>query len=185
MYSKNKNMKSRNNNKFLKIFILIVAVLLVSFVGFKAYKYSSPKVEPVVPTGPSSQELKQAAAVAADEKKQLETTDSPKNTTTPTSDPVTPVNSSIELSAKQESNSTVTIISKLFSVSSGTCTLKIVNGSKTVTRTASVIYQPEFSTCAGFSIPISELGGGAWDIKLELSGGSNTGSKSIILEVKP
>lgn len=78
--------------------------------------------------------------------------------------------SSIDLSAKQEANNSVTVFSKLFNIGSGTCNLTVVNGNNSASQQAEVIYQSEFSTCAGFSIPIAGLGSGTWTITLSVSG---------------
>lgn len=83
------------------------------------------------------------------------------------------------LSARQETNGTVTIFTKLDSETSGKCQLTVQNGAKTVTKSADIIYQPEFSTCAGFSLPISGIGYGNWTISLA-AGGS---TKQISYEV--
>lgn len=76
---------------------------------------------------------------------------------------------SIDLSAKQESDNSVTVLTKLSAVPDGTCTLKISNGSKTYTQTAEVIYQPNFSSCAGFSVNREKLGTGEWIIKVAVT----------------
>ena len=43
-----------------------------------------------------------------------------------------------------------------------------VNGKK-YSQEAEIIYQPEYSTCAGFSVPISSVGNGSWDISLSVT----------------
>ena len=105
---------------------------------------------------------------------------SPQQTT-----PTTPqdTNTAITLNASQDSTS-VTVLSKL-SISSGTCNLVIKNGDKTFQDSAPIIYQPEFSSCAGFSVATSKLGVGSWDISITAvpeSGESLT--KTITLDVK-
>lgn len=96
----------------------------------------------------------------------------------------TPQSPSIELSGRQESNGSVTVFTKLHTISSGTCDLVIKNGANQITRSASVIFQPEFSTCAGFSIPVSDLGSGNWDINLTVSTPDQNYTKNISYEVK-
>lgn len=91
--------------------------------------------------------------------------------------------SSIELSAKQEDNGSVTILTKLYGVANGTCTLLITNGSQTYTESAPVIYQPSFSSCAGFNVQKSKLGTGQWSIKLSLDSNDSL-EKTIMLGVK-
>lgn len=61
-------------------------------------------------------------------------------------------------------------------ISSGTCSLTLSNGQKTVTRASDIMLNPSSSTCEGFDIPTSELGGGTWSIEIDISGGNKTGT---------
>ena len=84
--------------------------------------------------------------------------------------PVPKSNSSIELSADRDGDS-VTIIVKLKEqgYSQGKCSLTVAANGKRVAQNADIIYQPEYSTCAGFSIPISSVGSGQWAISLSVT----------------
>lgn len=53
--------------------------------------------------------------------------------------------------------------------SSGSCKLVITNGSATTTQTAEIIYQPEYSMCAGFTVPVNAVGAGDWSIRLDVT----------------
>lgn len=92
----------------------------------------------------------------------------------------------IDLSTRQEEiNNSVTVFTELHNFDSGTCNLTVTNADKTVTQSAGVIYQPEFSSCAGFSIPISQLGKGIWSINLTVSTPNSASvSKTITAEVR-
>lgn len=81
------------------------------------------------------------------------------------------------------SGDTVVITTKLVGYSDGTCTLDVTNGAKTNTQTANVIYAPNYSTCAGFTVPKSSLGSGNWNIALSVLSGGNTTSKTVTYEV--
>ncbi len=61
---------------------------------------------------------------------------------------------------------------------SGTCSLTLSNGQKTVTRSSSIAQNPSSSTCEGFSVPTTELGSGTWDIKVQVSSDGRTGTLS-------
>lgn len=63
---------------------------------------------------------------------------------------------------------TVVVSTRLGTIPDGTCTLTVKNGEKQDVQTADVIYQPMYSTCAGFSVPVSKLGNGTWDLVLEV-----------------
>lgn len=61
-------------------------------------------------------------------------------------------------------------------LTSGTCTLTLTNGSKTVTRSANIAQNPSSSTCQGFDVPTSELGSGTWSISIAIASGDKTGT---------
>lgn len=95
-----------------------------------------------------------------------------------------PADATVSISAKQEGSS-VTVLTKIQSVAEGNCTLTVTNGAKSATQEAAIIYQPEFSSCAGFGVPVSALGAGTWNIKLTvLPTGGTAISKTTTLEVK-
>lgn len=90
----------------------------------------------------------------------------------------------ITLTTKREGSS-VTILTQLKGFSGGHCELSIINGAKTHTATAEIIYQPEFSSCAGFGVPVDRLGPGLWSITLKATPtGGDALSKSTTFEVK-
>ena len=63
-------------------------------------------------------------------------------------------------------------------LTSGTCTLTLTNGSKTVTRSTNIAQNPSSSTCQGFDVPTSELGSGTWSISIAIASGDKTGTLS-------
>lgn len=89
----------------------------------------------------------------------------------------------IELSAKQEDNNTVTVFTKLYNYGDGTCELTVTNSGTPVLQYADVIYQAEYSSCAGFSVPIEGLGQGTWNITVKVSSNGTSGTKTISFKV--
>lgn len=69
-------------------------------------------------------------------------------------------------------------------VSRGTCQLTLTKGSATVTKQAALQSLAQSSTCQGFDISTSELSAGTWNVSMQLSGSSHTGSTSGTIEVK-
>ena len=61
-------------------------------------------------------------------------------------------------------------------ISSGTCTLKLISSGRTITKNAAVVQNPSSSTCEGFSVPVSELSGGQWSIEITVTSGDRTGT---------
>jgi hypothetical protein len=90
--------------------------------------------------------------------------------------------SSIDLKAKTD-NDALVVTTNLSSISSGTCTLTLTKGADTITKKAEVIYSPDYSTCAGFSIDLAELGKGTWNISLTVKTDSGKTTKSIDYKV--
>lgn len=86
--------------------------------------------------------------------------------------------------APTQSGDTVTIMTKLYHYSSGTCALHITNGSHTYDANAQVIFETQFSTCAGFSVPVSKLGTGDWNITLNVSSSNITQTQTATIKVQ-
>ena len=161
--------------------ILIVVTLVglgLELTNTTNFIKSSGNTPATKPPGPTPEEKQLEAESNAESKKKAE-----EEQTTPTTTQQ-PQSKNVELSAKQESNETVTVFTKLIGYSSGTCELVATNGDKTSTQTASIIYQREFSSCAGFSLPISPLGKGLWTLKLTATSTGLSESKTISYEVK-
>lgn len=90
---------------------------------------------------------------------------------------------SIIMTTEQNDNGTLTVFTKLYGYSDGVCTLTIYNGHSS-SQTANVIFQPEYSTCAGFSVNIAEIGPGPWTMSLSVNSGGQSTTKQISVEIK-
>lgn len=111
-------------------------------------------------TGPTEAQIEEQQQTEQKQKKSFIEAD---NSVAPsTSD----TKSSVELTARQELNGNITVLAKLYGISEGDCSLTITNGSKTYSKVVPIIYQPDFSSCAGYSVQKDELGAGEWSIKL-------------------
>lgn len=139
------------------------------------------QTKPVL-SGPSQKEKTAQAKVDAESKKQYLDKTKSQSQTQPT--PPAATSTSLNLTPSQ-TGATVTILTKIQGVSSGSCTLTITNGSKSTEQTAQIIYQPEFSSCAGFSVPVSSLGAGTWNIAVKVTSGTGEAvEQSTSLEVR-
>lgn len=91
---------------------------------------------------------------------------------------------SVDLRLNQVDNAVIAS-TKLYRFPEGTCTLSATNGSLTKTYTAPILYQPEYSICEGFSIPVSDLGKGMWAITLSAKTSASIAiNKSDTIEVR-
>lgn len=88
-----------------------------------------------------------------------------------------PATTDISMEVSQ-ADSDVIVTTKLPSFSAGTCKLSITNGQKIYTDSADIIYQPSYSSCMGFSVPVARLGGGTWKITLNANNTKLTGTTS-------
>jgi hypothetical protein len=146
------------------ILLLLVAAVLEKTNVTKFVTLNKPTNSPIIDTGaPTQTEKKNEDSVNATNKENL----IKQEAAPPTTVPVT-TSQNIIISAKQEENSTVTVFTKLYGYSSGNCTLTVNNESASTNQSAKVIYQPEFSGCAGFSVPIASVGPGNWSIILKV-----------------
>lgn len=174
--------KQKNYKKILFVLasLLILAALFFTLEKLNVTNFIHKKSNTGAQNqGPTAEEKAAEDKVNADAKKDFiegNTQNNPGSTNTQ------PQSSSIDLSAKQEKNNTVTVFTKLYGVSSGTCTLTITNNGASQNYTADVIYAAEYSTCAGFSVPIKSVGN--WDVSLSVNSSGQTYTKFITYQVK-
>ncbi len=182
--------KTRKNTKLI---ILVVALAIIAGVALAIYIYknqpqnSSSSSNPMRPT-PSEQQgttknpSSNSQSSSTDQKQQAadneaNTKPGGGNTGTPSS----PAFSSDNISfTTQTNNNSLVIVTRLQAFSgSGTCTVALKNGDSSVTESAQVIYQEEYSSCAGFSIPLSKLQQtGTWNITLSVTTPAGTFTKT-------
>ena len=104
-------------------------------------------------------------------------TDTGTSTTTPTA--------AITISASTQNGNTYQLRFLINSVvTGGTCQLTLSRGGATVDKQAAIQSLAQSSTCQGFDIPTSELSAGIWNVSMQLSGSSHTGSVTGTIEVR-
>jgi len=175
----------QNRKRLLWVLLVILAITSLLFVLEKtgATNLISTNDNPSDISGPTSEEKKEIDAANAEVKKEVVTSDkgATNSSTTPSTAPTT---KSISFYAKQETNNTVTVFTALKGYSDGSCVLTITNSGKTASQSADVIYQAEESICAGFSVPIDQLGSGTWTLKLSVTSDGLTNNKTIEYKVR-
>lgn len=130
--------------------------------------------------GPTPEQKQQEAEANAAAKKQHVENEA---SNPPTGSPTTPSSGKVDMSTKQESNGTVTVFTEITGYGDGTCNLTVTNGTRTTTQSANVVYQSEYSSCAGFSVPISSVGTGTWSLTLTVTSNGSSASKTISAQV--
>lgn len=191
----NRFFSHRSTNHFKPLFTIAALLFfaLLVLVTLEKTKITDFIKMPVSSEQKQAQEAAKAAAKnneaqrKADEQQKQQFLDNTAENITGSSTPetVTPQTSTfvVELTAKQEGENII-VLTKLTPVASGACTLRITNGTNTYEQKARIIYQPEFSSCAGFSVAKTTLSAGKWKITLDTTSGNLSGTKTIELEVK-
>lgn len=151
--------------------VVLLALLVIGILSYHFMSSNSLPPQPVI----QQQNAKQTDTAA--KQKFIE------NNTQPSSPNDDPILDNIKISASQTSDSVI-VTAELYKYSSGNCYIFIKNDDKSFTQTVSILYQPTFSTCTGFSIPKNNLGAGIWSISLSVTEGATTLTKSTSLEVK-
>ena len=189
--------KNSHNRRFkpLKALIVILLVVVVASGALLVLEKTGTtdfikEQTPANASGPSKeQQAEQAQGDAKTKQDYLDSvtksTDSNGGDDTSTTNTETATEpSSLSISASQNGN-TATILTQIHGVAAGSCKLTATNGSYSTTQTAQIIFQPEFSSCAGFSIPVNTLGTGSWNIVVAVTPHSGDAlSKSTTLEAK-
>lgn len=168
----------QTNKKFSpkKIIVIILVVIGLAVAGFFVwYAFFSDRSSERAPDTQTddSSVVTEEEKRAAQEKQDLLDEATDENTSSATPDETTSSDQTISFQTRNETDEVV-ITTNLSSISSGTCKLTITADGDTFTQTAPVIYAPEYSSCAGFSVKKSELAGDAWSIRLDVSSGSDT-----------
>lgn len=169
----NTNTRKHSSSIIPRLIIALLAISILAVAGLYFLKLGPFKQKTSSqPTPPTPTQIAEQKKVETQDKKDL--IDQTKNQTLPGETVPTPTSpDTIHIETSQQPG-IVTVATKLTGYSAGSCALTITNGTKVVTKTADIIYQPEFSTCAGFSITISDVGIGKWSLSLTVtpSGGA-------------
>jgi len=183
--------KQNISHKFKLYKILIAVLVLLAVAGLALFvlekthttdfikQSGSQSPNPVKPTAA------QQAEADAQSKQQLidSATKSDQSSTPDTTTAPAPSAGSLTISASQSDTMSVVVFTKMQDVPAGTCKLIITNGAATSSQTAGVIYQPQFSSCAGFTVPVSSVGAGNWNISVTVSvdGGKSLTQKTELV----
>lgn len=162
--------------------LLLIVTSLALLEKFNVINMFSPPLGDVSTKGPTPEEIEQEKMTNAEAKQEYldDVYRDDENRSTPTSND----EPGLTVTGRQDGSS-VTILARIQSVADGKCVLSATNGTKNIMQEAAVIYQPEFSSCAGFSEPVDSLGTGLWAIKLTIYPiGSDAISKSTTVEVR-
>lgn len=177
--------------------IISIGIALVAAGGYGAYIATRPAPLPPLsdeptPTQKQTQHKTDAATKESflDNNTDHNTTNakdtSQQRTTQAQPAPVPTSAKHIELSAEQ-SGETVVVTTKLREqgFSSGQCVLTVTSGEQRSEQRSAIIYQPEYSTCAGFSVPVRSLPKGTWHISLAVTPlGGKTLTKTLDKEIR-
>ena len=172
-------MNNKKNTMGKSIYILIIIGLVLAFIVLILEKQQIINLYTKPLTGgdaltPNSNDILESQPTAEEEiiNNNVQSDQKSKfiNSTDIDGNPIQPQTvsaASLDITISQE-NDNVIIKTKILNISDGVCELKITNKNIAITKMANVIYLPDSSTCAGFSVPKNELGVGTWQIALEV-----------------
>lgn len=182
--------KIKKPGRKLLITTSAVAVLLILFATLEVTNvtnFISTSSDKVTTTGPTEEQKKEESKINADKKSELLDDKRNEQKKEPGDKPSKPDDNKpkndITLRASQNEKNVI-VHSLIHGYSSGTCSLIATNGSKQVKQSAPILYQPQESTCEGFSINKNELGSGDWNIKLTVKYKEKSVSNSISYKVE-
>lgn len=171
-------MNTRSRILYITVLVLLV---LGGAVAVYIWRPKTGQQDYTSEAGPSVEQQAAQQKAATDQKQDFVETPPPASETPTTN---TATNQSVELTAKQENDGTVTIYTKLFGFARGNCSLKVTNKSVAYEATAGIMYQPEFSSCAGFSVPVTKLGTGTWSATLTANNDGLAATRTITMEIR-
>ncbi len=165
------NIKKKSRKNIVLIGILVAAILLGGFVIFAHLNRNTTPVQeaPTTDSDPTIDVPASTGLTPAEEDTKEQYVDSVTEEAPSVPDSSTASSAAINISASQKDNSVV-ISTQITTIGDGSCTLSVTNGAAKYTDTADVIYQPSYSTCAGFTVPVAELGTGTWTISVSAKG---------------
>jgi hypothetical protein len=177
---------SRTRKAVIAVLFVIVLAGITLFISEKTHRTDVLRIpgrkSSAATTGPTNEEQATRAKTDAESKQQYLDKATAQNQIQTTQPDV--VSTTLNLTATQSDNR-VTVLTKIHGVSAGSCTLAVANSSKTTEQTVQIIYQPEFSSCAGFSLPVSAVGTGTWNITVKITSDKGDAvQQSTLLEVR-
>lgn len=174
--------KSLKNTNIRKRLLIVAAVMLGLILTFMILEVSGVThfINPL--TSKTTKQIKEAEINSKNKQDLIENKSNTSSTGDSTNHKNTP--GDITISTRRETDGSVTILTSLNNYSDGTCDLTIKNGNNIYTKTAPVIYQSSFSTCAGFRVSTDAVGIGTWQISLAVTSKGEVITKSISMEIK-
>ena len=176
--------KSKKNIIIILVLIIAVGAIATALIYNHQSKTSRSSKQSTLSSQENDNTPTSSGTNSDTEQKQQAADDETKNNSN--NSPATPSNPSFSDNnisfTTQNTNGSLVVTTKLQGFSgSGTCNLVLKNDDSSVTESAEVIYQEEYSSCAGFSIPLSSVQrSGTWNITLSVTTNSGTFSKTGI-----
>lgn len=152
--------------------VLVIAVLVAGALLYKN-RPSNPKSTDGKADTPNLQADGINYAPATDQEK--ENVNNIKETLSDPSSNAPAPEGRVVISSISPSNGEMVVKTELYSGRWTQCKLVATQGASSITRVSDVIYQPDFSTCMGFSIAVSDFpSGGNWNFSLQTTRSDGT-----------
>lgn len=186
MYESSQKKPAKNNNNlflitglFILVVLLVIAVFLITHNrNNNVPKPSNPTTKTTSDNGinlgpPSEAEVKNA------ESEKVQKIESPKTSTTEADKVI------ISKLSQDSSSKDLVVITELHGQNWSSCDLRLTSGPNSITKTANVIYQNTYSSCAGYSVPAKDLPGDNLTVRLigKKSDGNSVASEAKTIQV--
>ena len=179
------NIKKKKDTNLRKALLVVAVIVVLILVGLFYFLYLKPtnSNDNSGLTAPTEEQIKEQQKTDAENKGNFIENKDGQQVNEVTVDPTTSDNP-IDLSTAQ-SGASVNVFTKLYNFPDGRCSLVVQNNGASRTYSADILYGEEYSTCTGFSIPVSDLGPGSWKFTLTATTSDNKeATESASLEVR-
>lgn len=181
-------MRINTKNNTSKYILIATTVLLFLVLSSLAWWYFSDKDDSVPVSSDSSTQDEPTPDVLTDEaarsKKDFVENQQEQSATPSSNSGIDAVPTGSEPPSKlsletKQNGSSVTVMTRITGIGDGTCKLEVSNGGQSFSEQAEVIYQPSYSSCAGFSVPVSSVGKGTWSITVSVTSASGEKAAAV------
>lgn len=174
MKAKYSQKRRQATNKKPLILVAVAILLLAGGLAFYLKSQNGSANAPAIVNNPPEAEKIDLSPPTEAEKQQVQENKinddkeraAAPGTTTPPSDK----SAKISQASYDSAGRRLVVQTQLFGTGWQQCTLEVTQGTRKVTKTADTLYQPNFSTCMGFSVDAAEFAtGGEWNVLIKAS----------------
>jgi cytoskeletal protein RodZ len=174
--------KQRKKKRLAIVFSVLVATLMIGVGAVYALNQSSDQEKSIVSSKDNEDNKDDETIPSAGGPSQQDPSSNSVKTNQNADEEPTSDDKPIQITRTYVNSSKFEIRTLINDVTSaGTCTLTMTNDDASYSAAAGVQALPNSSTCKGFSVPLSSLDSGTWNVTVEYAGQSD--SKEVVINV--